>query len=64
MSQSIQTTSILFQVCIARKKDTKQLFAMKYMSKNACIEAGAVPNILQEVKILKSIQHPYIVNLR
>ncbi|XP_067935953.1 serine/threonine-protein kinase 32B-like [Watersipora subatra] len=52
------------KVCIAKKKDTQKLYAMKYMDKLECIKEGAVSNILQELKLLKLIHHPHIVNLR
>lgn len=40
------------------------MYAMKYMNKNQCIQEGAVANILQELRLLRNINHPYIVNLR
>jgi len=37
---------------------------MKYMNKMQCIRDGVVKNILQELNMLRQINHPYIVNLR
>uniref|UniRef100_A0A1I8I2J6 Protein kinase domain-containing protein n=1 Tax=Macrostomum lignano TaxID=282301 RepID=A0A1I8I2J6_9PLAT len=39
------------------------MFAMKYMNKLACIEKDAVSNVLREVRIIASLDFPYLVNL-
>ena len=54
---------LLQQVCIVEKKDTKRMFAMKYMSKEACIEKDAVRNVLREMDILKRLNYTFLVNL-
>lgn len=36
---------------------------MKYMNKSACIKKDAVRNVLRELEILKSLEHPFLVNL-
>ncbi|EDO48735.1 predicted protein, partial [Nematostella vectensis] len=51
------------KVCIVQKKDTKAMYAMKYMNKSACIKKDAVRNVLRELEILQTIEHPFIVNL-
>lgn len=51
------------KVCIVQKKDTKAMYAMKYMNKNACIKKDAVRNVLRELEILKFLEHPFLVNL-
>lgn len=51
------------KVCIVQKKDTKQMYAMKYMHKNQCIERDALKNVLREVDILTTLEHPFLVNL-
>ncbi|RZF39251.1 hypothetical protein LSTR_LSTR010345 [Laodelphax striatellus] len=51
------------KVCIVQKKDTKQMYAMKYVQKAQCLERDAVQNVLREVEILSSLEHPYLVNL-
>lgn len=51
------------QVCIVQKKDTKQMYAMKYMHKNQCLERDALKNVLREVDILTQLEHPFLVNL-
>lgn len=53
----------LLQVCIVQKKDSKQMFAMKYMNKNQCIERDALKNVLREVEILTRLEHPFLVNI-
>lgn len=37
---------------------------MKYMNKKDCIKGGVVSNIIEELKLLRRIQHDHIVNLR
>ncbi|XP_049862564.1 serine/threonine-protein kinase 32B isoform X2 [Schistocerca gregaria] len=51
------------KVCIVQKKDCKRMFAMKYMNKSACVERDALRNVLREVDILASLEHPFLVNL-
>ncbi|KAJ7333630.1 Serine/threonine-protein kinase 32C [Desmophyllum pertusum] len=51
------------KVCIVQKKDTKAMYAMKYMNKYACIKKDAVRNVLRELEILKFLEHPFLVNL-
>ncbi|XP_022080585.1 serine/threonine-protein kinase 32A-like isoform X2 [Acanthaster planci] len=51
------------KVCIVQKKDTKKMFAMKYMNKSMCIRKDAVRNVLKEQEILQQLEHPFLVNL-
>ena len=51
------------QVCIVKKKDTKQMYAMKYMNKVQIIRKHAVENVFREIKILRSLEHSFLVNL-
>ena len=46
-----------------KKKDTKQMYAMKYMNKIQIIRKHAVENVFREIKILCSLEHPFLVNL-
>ena len=39
------------------------MFAMKYMNKNQCVEKEALKNVLREVEILTTLEHPFLVNL-
>ena len=39
------------------------MFAMKYMNKYACIKKDAVRNVFREMDILKTLDHPFLVNL-
>ena len=39
------------------------MFAMKYMSKAACLKREAVPCVIREIKILSVLEHPFLVNL-
>ncbi|XP_039430018.1 serine/threonine-protein kinase 32A-like [Culex pipiens pallens] len=51
------------KVCIVQKRDSGNLFAMKYVSRNACIGRGALGGVLKEVELLASLEHPFLVNL-
>ncbi|EDS44295.1 conserved hypothetical protein [Culex quinquefasciatus] len=51
------------RVCIVQKRDSGNLFAMKYVSRNACIGRGALGGVLKEVELLASLEHPFLVNL-
>ncbi|KAJ3100678.1 hypothetical protein HDU97_002021 [Phlyctochytrium planicorne] len=52
------------KVRIVEKRDTRKLFALKYINKQQCVRMRAIQNIFRERAILEEISHPYIVNLR
>ncbi|KAJ3212290.1 hypothetical protein HDU67_003919 [Dinochytrium kinnereticum] len=52
------------KVRIVEKRDTKKLYALKYINKLQCIRMRAIQNIFRERAILEDIHHPLIVNLR
>lgn len=51
------------KVCIVQKRDSKKMYAMKYMNKAMCVKNEAVRNVLKEVEILSTLDHPFLVNL-
>ncbi|XP_012945981.1 serine/threonine-protein kinase 32B [Aplysia californica] len=51
------------KVCIVQKKDSKMMFAMKYMNKASCLQQEAVSNVIREVDILKKVEHAFLVNV-
>ncbi|XP_036083386.1 serine/threonine-protein kinase 32B [Rousettus aegyptiacus] len=51
------------KVCIVQKRDTKKMYAMKYMSKRKCIERDEVRNVFRELQIMQGLEHPFLVNL-
>ena len=51
------------QVCIVKKKDTKKMYAMKYMNKIQIIKKRAVENVFREIELLKTLEHPFLVNM-
>lgn len=51
------------KVCIVQKKDSKKMFAMKYMNKQKCIERDELRNVFRELHLLQELQHPFLVNL-
>ncbi|KAJ3068516.1 hypothetical protein HK102_007153, partial [Quaeritorhiza haematococci] len=52
------------KVRIVEKRDTKKLYALKYINKMQCLRMRATQNIFRERAILEEIDHPFIVNLR
>ena len=46
-----------------KKKDTKEMYAMKYMSKTNIIAKKAGNDVLRELKILTTLDHPFLVRL-
>lgn len=51
------------KVCIVKKRDTKQMYAMKYMNKVQIIKKHAVENVFREIKLLRYLEHPFLVNM-
>ncbi|XP_043925076.1 serine/threonine-protein kinase 32A-like [Protopterus annectens] len=51
------------KVCVVQKKDTKKMYAMKYMNKQKCVERNEVKNVFKELQIMQSLEHPFLVNL-
>uniref|UniRef100_A0AAY5ES59 Protein kinase domain-containing protein n=1 Tax=Electrophorus electricus TaxID=8005 RepID=A0AAY5ES59_ELEEL len=50
------------KVCIVQKKDTKKMYAMKYMNKLKCVQRNEVRNVFKELQILQTLEHPFLVN--
>ncbi|XP_006631881.2 serine/threonine-protein kinase 32A isoform X1 [Lepisosteus oculatus] len=50
------------KVCIVQKKDTKKMYAMKYMNKLKCVERNEVRNVFKEMQIMQKLEHPFLVN--
>ncbi|XP_030649392.1 serine/threonine-protein kinase 32A [Chanos chanos] len=50
------------KVCIVQKKDTRKMYAMKYMNKLKCVERNEVRNVFKELQIMQSLEHPFLVN--
>lgn len=51
------------KVMLVRKKDTKELFAIKTVHKNLLIESRKVHTIFSERNVLMNTKHPFIVNI-
>lgn len=51
------------QVSIVQKKDTKKIYAMKYMNKLSLVQRKVVRNVFSEIELMKSLSHPFLVNL-
>ncbi|KAH7914616.1 kinase-like domain-containing protein [Hygrophoropsis aurantiaca] len=52
------------KVRMVQHKQTRDLYALKYINKTKCVKMKAVANIIQERKLLEEIDHPFVVNLR
>ncbi|SJX64225.1 related to serine/threonine protein kinase [Sporisorium reilianum f. sp. reilianum] len=52
------------KVRVVQHKQTKDLYALKYINKAKCIKMRAVSNIIQERRLLEEIDSPFVCNLR
>ncbi|KDQ61652.1 hypothetical protein JAAARDRAFT_54998 [Jaapia argillacea MUCL 33604] len=52
------------KVRVVQHKQTRELYALKYINKAKCVKMKAVANIVQERRLLEEIDHPFVVNLR
>ncbi|KAI5120366.1 hypothetical protein M0805_006888 [Coniferiporia weirii] len=52
------------KVRVVQHKQTRELYALKYINKSKCVKMKAVANIIQERRLLEEVDHPFIVNLR
>lgn len=51
------------KVCLVERKENKKMLAMKYVNKEICLKQRAVDNVLDEVELLRVLDHPFIVSL-
>ncbi|KAF8507304.1 AGC/YANK protein kinase [Hysterangium stoloniferum] len=52
------------KVRVVQHKQSRDLYALKYINKSKCVKMKAVANIIQERRLLEEIDHPFVVNLR
>ena len=52
------------QVRVVQHKQTRDLYALKYINKAKCVKMKAVANIIQERRLLEEIDHAFVVNMR
>ncbi|KAG0190168.1 hypothetical protein DFQ28_002418 [Apophysomyces sp. BC1034] len=52
------------KVRIVEHRESCQLYALKYISKEECIQMDAVRNIVRERMILEQLDHPFLCRLR
>ncbi|CAG8656252.1 7778_t:CDS:2, partial [Acaulospora morrowiae] len=52
------------KVRVVQHKNSKILYALKYINKSKCIKMRAVENIIQERRLLEEIDYPLVCNLR
>lgn len=47
-----------------KKKDTGRIYAMKVLGKDHVVKNNAVKYAMAENRVLKNINHPFIINLK
>lgn len=52
------------KVRVVQHKQTRELYALKYINKAKCVKMKAVANIIQERRLLEEIDHAFVVNMR
>ncbi|OSX64159.1 hypothetical protein POSPLADRAFT_1054772 [Postia placenta MAD-698-R-SB12] len=52
------------KVRVVQHKQTRNLYALKYINKAKCVKMKAVANIIQERRLLEEIDHAFVVNMR
>ncbi|KAI8328242.1 kinase-like domain-containing protein [Chlamydoabsidia padenii] len=52
------------KVRIVEHRESHQLYAMKYISKDECIRMDAARNVIRERMILEQLDHPFLCRLR
>jgi serine/threonine kinase 32 len=52
------------KVRVVQHKQTRELYALKYINKVKCVKMKAVANVIQERRLLEEVDHAFIVNLR
>ncbi|KAL1685868.1 kinase-like domain-containing protein [Schizophyllum commune] len=52
------------KVRVVQHKQSRELYALKYINKAKCVKMKAVANVIQERRLLEEVDHAYIVNLR
>ncbi|KAI0793954.1 kinase-like protein [Fomes fomentarius] len=52
------------KVRVVQHKQTRELYALKYINKPKCVKMKAVANIIQERRLLEEIDHAFVVNMR
>lgn len=52
------------KVRVVQHKQSRDLYALKYINKTRCVRMKAVPNVVQERRLLEEIDHPFVVNMR
>jgi hypothetical protein len=46
----------LFQVRVVQHKNTREMYALKYINKHKCVKMKAVANIIQERRLLEEVR--------
>jgi serine/threonine kinase 32 len=47
----------VIQVRVVQHKQTRELYALKYINKSKCVKMKAVPNIIQERRLLEEVRN-------
>lgn len=52
-------SSLFPQVRVVEHKNSKKVYALKYIEKSRCIKQKAVANIIQERQLLEEVRKPH-----
>lgn len=50
------------KVRVVQHKQTSELYALKYINKAKCVKMKAVPNIIQERRLLEEVRSIYLLH--
>jgi hypothetical protein len=53
----------LLKVRVVQHKQTSELYALKYINKAKCVKMRAVPNVIQERRLLEEVYSVYFAPL-
>ena len=63
MNLSAAGTGTFGRVRLVKQLSSEQYFALKILKKSEIIRLKQVDHIKSEIRLLKMIQHPFVVNL-
>lgn len=55
LSQSLYLSNTFSQVRVVQHKQTRDLYALKYINKTKCVRMKAVANVIQERRLLEEV---------
>jgi hypothetical protein len=55
---------IALKVRVVQHKQTRDLYALKYINKSKCVKMKAVPNIIQERRLLEEVSPSLLMEFK